>query len=292
MGNYANFLVEPRRPSFIGYPQEASMAKVAIIGIPYDAGSTCKPGSRYAPQRVREVSQDLETYDVKRRLDVSDLPVADLGDVMTGLRADAMIRDVSNVVRELNSRGKLVAAIGGDHTVTLGLLHGQGRQLPTVVFDAHLDFRDEYPRGERLSHATVLRRAMEGLSSAAIAVGVRAVSKEEIQALESEDRIIVLSPESSIKDIEDALSVVSSPLHLSIDMDVLDPAYAPGVGCPEPGGLTFSQLLNFIEAVLERRVTSVDIVEANPLIDVNDITSRAVAKILMRCLISLAEYAL
>jgi len=178
MGGYVDLLVEPRAPTFLGYSRDRTRARAVIIGVPFDAGSTCKPGCRYAPPRIREASQDLETFDVALRVDAEELPVADLGDVVVPPDAEKMRERVAKVVAELRGEGRLVVSLGGDHTVTLGAVAGLERPYPLVVFDAHLDYRDEYPPGEKVSHATVLRRAREGLAKEVIVVGARAVSRE------------------------------------------------------------------------------------------------------------------
>ncbi len=282
-------LVEPRRPSFLSYPSDLSRARAVIVGVPFDGGSTCKPGCRYAPLVVRAVSQDLETYDACRRIDADELPVADVGDLAaTGVRAESMLKSASRAVGELVARGKRVVAIGGDHTITLGVLKGLGKRVSLVYFDAHLDYRDEYPPGERVSHATVLRRAVEGgLAAGAVVVGARAFSREEVEVAEGAG-VALLGPEATPRDLEDALSTVSAPLYVSIDVDALDPAYAPGASCPEPGGFSFLQLSKLLERALEGEVVGADVVEVNPLADVNEVTSRVAAKLLVKCLIGLA----
>ncbi|MEM0023103.1 MAG: agmatinase [Thermofilaceae archaeon] len=289
MEDYHSFLVEPRRPTFLGFSSDPASAKVVILGVPYDSSSTCAPGCRYAPARVREVSHALEAFDPQLRVNVEELPVADVGDVVTSLNPEVMIKDVSKVVEGLLERGKLVACLGGDHTVTLGVLSGMKHPISMVVFDAHLDYRNEYPRGDRLSHATVLRRAREVLVKEAVVIGARAFSKEEVEALSLDDRVTVLHPWAGRSEIEAALSTLSRPFYVSIDIDVLDPSVAPGVGCPEPGGLNYYQILDILSPVFEGGVAGLDVVEVNPLVDVNDLTSRIAAKLLMRCLILLTQ---
>lgn len=289
MANFFNLLVEPRRPSFLGFTSNLESAKASILGVPYDSSSTCAPGCRYAPARVREISHALEAFDPQLRVNSEELPVADIGDVLTSLSPETMIRDVSRVIEELRRRGKLVACVGGDHTVTLGVLNGLGHPVSMVVFDAHLDYRDEFPRGDRISHATVLRRAREGPVREAVVIGARALSKEEVEALSLDDEVTILHPWAKRNEIEAALSTLSKPCYVSIDVDALDPSIAPGVGCPEPGGLTYYQMLDILSLVCEGGIVGLDVVEVNPLVDVNDLTSRIAAKLLMRCLILLTN---
>lgn len=284
MGGYLDLYLEPRIPSFLGFPRDTSRSKAVIMGIPYDSSSTCKPGCRYAPQRLRNVSHNLETYDPVQRVDVAELPVSDIGDVREFLNPHSMVDVVSRISCELNCAGKTVVGFGGDHTVTLGLVDGLRRGVSLVMFDAHLDYRNEYPIGEKISHATVLRRLREGLAKEAIVIGVRALSKEEILDLERESNVQVVYPWASEKEINDSLSTLNEDRYVTIDIDVLDPSAAPGVGCPEPGGFTFHQLLSILDRVFDGKVLGIDVVEVNPLVDINDITSYLAAKLVMKIL--------
>jgi agmatinase len=283
---YTDLLLEPRLPTFIGLPRDAKAARAVLVGVPHDSSSTCKPGCRFAPRRVREVSQNLETYDPQVGVDASELPASDVGDIREALSPAKVVEDVAKVVRELSTAGKIPFVVGGDHMVTLGALKGLTERVSLIMFDAHLDYRDEFPQGEKLSHATVLRRAREGPVKEAVVVGARAVSKEEITALERDGQIRLVYP-WSMNRLKDELSTISGRVYVTVDMDVLDPSVAPGVGCPEPGGLTFSELAGILTEVVDSRVVGFDVVEANPLVDVNDITSCAVAKLLMKALLLL-----
>ncbi|MCD6357580.1 MAG: agmatinase [Thermoproteales archaeon] len=288
MAGYVELYTEPRAPSFIGLGRDYLSAKAVILGVPYDAGSTFRPGCRLAPARVREVSQNLETYDPVSRVDSADLPVADVGDLQECISPLRMVELVSKVAAELSSSGRVVVGIGGDHTVTLGLVKGLGRPVSLVMFDAHLDYRDEYPEGEKLSHATVLRRLREtGLIKDALVVGARGVSREEVEALDEDVR--VLYAWSDLSALRDELSALGKPRYVTVDVDVLDPSVAPGVSCPEPGGLSYLELQRALLEVLEDDVVGLDVVEVNPLLDINDVTSYAAAKLIIRALPALVR---
>jgi len=288
VAGYVELYTEPRAPSFIGLGRDYLSAKAVILGVPYDAGSTFRPGCRLAPARVREVSQNLETYDPVSRVDSADLPVADVGDLQECISPLRMVELVSKVAAELSSSGRVVVGIGGDHTVTLGLVKGLGRPVSLVMFDAHLDYRDEYPEGEKLSHATVLRRLREtGLIKDALVVGARGVSREEVEALDEDVR--VLYAWSDLSALRDELSALGKPRYVTVDVDVLDPSVAPGVSCPEPGGLSYLELQRALLEVLEDDVVGLDVVEVNPLLDINDVTSYAAAKLIIRALPALVR---
>jgi len=172
--------------------------------------------------------------------------------------------------------------VGGEHLITYPIvaeIKKLLKNLTLIVFDAHLDLRDEYPSGTRFSHATVMRRlAEEGVNI--YYIGARAFSREEYEFLTSH-------PESLKIVSRDTLENIEGNLYISIDVDVIDPAYAPAVGNPEPLGITPSHLLSTLKELfsLERtKIVGLDIVEVNPLVDVNDVTSLLAAKILMESL--------
>lgn len=290
MSERADFYLTARHPTFLSFPTDCSSAKAVVIGIPFDTGSTWRPGCRLAPLRIREVSQNIETYDPVVKKDAATLPVADAGDVVECVLPDRMVGTVGKVVSVFHSENKLVASLGGDHTVTLGALKGLGERKALVMFDAHLDYRDEYPVGEKVTHATVLRRACEwGLVEYAILVGVRAPSREEVETLEREGQVEIVYAWATEGEVKDAFSTLNGGVYISVDIDVLDPSIAPGVSCPEPGGLTYTQLCKAFSALQDFKVVGLDIVEVNPLLDVNDLTSYVAAKLLSKLLMVLVS---
>lgn len=285
MSERTDFYLTIRCPTFLNFPTDWSSAKAVIIGIPFDTGSTWKPGCRLAPSKIREVSQNIETYDPVVKKDAATLPVADAGDVIECVLPERMISTVGKVVSAFYSKNKLVVSLGGDHTVTLGALKGLGEGKALIMFDAHLDYRDEYPVGEKITHATMLRRACEwGLVEYAILVGVRAPSREEVETLKREGQAEIVYAWATEGEIKDAFSTLNGGVYISVDIDVLDPSIAPGVGCPEPGGLTYTQLCRALYALQGFNVLGLDIVEVNPLLDVNDLTSYVAAKLLSKLL--------
>ncbi|MEM2795070.1 MAG: agmatinase, partial [Thermofilaceae archaeon] len=243
-----------------------------------------------APLKIREVSQNIETYDPIGKRDAATLPVADAGDVIECILPNRMISVVEKVVSVFYSENKLVASLGGDHTVTLGVLKGLSERKTLVMFDAHLDYRNEYPVGERITHATVLRRACEwDLIEYALLIGVRGVSREEVETLEKEGRAKIMYAWATEEELKDAFSTLNRRIYISVDIDVLDPSIAPGVTCPEPGGLTYTQLCKALSALSSFKVLGLDIVEVNPLLDINDLTSYVTAKLLSKLLINLVS---
>ncbi len=266
-----------------------------VIGIPYDMTTTYRPGSRFAPTAIRRASQEIEFYSIRSDVDVEEYGIMDLGDIAIVQNPQAMIERISVVVGDLVSRyqGRLHVYLGGEHTVTVGIVKGVFREFPslcTLIFDAHLDLRNIY-LDEKINHSTTTRRLIEIVGPEKVyLVGVRAFTREE-QEYAKQNKIHFTDIRSirllGLSEVTRRVSKWYSTnkckyLHVSIDLDVLDPAYAPGVSTPEPDGLEIWALLEMIHAILLNRLIeffSIDIVELTPPYDCSGITSTAAAKI-------------
>ena len=201
-----------------------------------------------------------------------------------------MNKMVKEVTKEIIQNGKIPAILGGDHSLTNGSVRGMNKST-LVVFDAHLDFRDEF-EGLKLSHATFLRRLYEDdCVSNLIHIGSRAATKAEWDFVNKDDiKIIdmqkIYNLESGLREFKDELTS-SNDIYVSIDLDVIDPAFAPGVGNPEANGMTSREILEFIYCLENFKLTGFDIVELIPSYD-NGSTSALAARLLAE-LICIAE---
>ena len=274
--------------SFLGF-ESVQEPEYVVLGVPYDGTSTYRPGSRFAPDAIREASMNIETYSLRARLDAETIKVEDLGNLHVATDVHETLRRLSLVVEEQASRGRRLLILGGEHTVTLGAMDGFKHGYPAVLcFDAHMDLRDEY-MGSRVNHATVFRRLCEQLGADRIMmVGVRAFTEEELSYAQEAGLRFFTSLEVS-RDIGYVVEKVKSwldgvdRLYISIDLDVLDPSQAPAVGNPEPEGLTTTQLLDMLWEVCGSKVVAVDVVEAAPVYD-RGITAIQAAKIAVEVL--------
>ena len=261
---------------FLASERGLDEAEWVFLGVPLDVSSTFRHGSRWGPSAIREASVGLEVRSLLTGSRLSSLAVCDIGDLHVSPDISSTLEKLRAVVRELAGMGKKVAVAGGEHTITLGLVSGLMDALGTpkaLIFDAHLDLRDEF-QGLRLCHATVGRRLYELLGPDRIAfLGVRACSDEGTRLAE-EEGILVIDARTMAK--EGASGVVASlkpvlelegPLHLSIDLDVLDPAFAPAVQTPEPFGLSPWELLAILTEVCRWGPASFDLVELAPVYD-------------------------
>lgn len=267
-----------KAPHFLG-TSNASTTDVVIFGAPLDLTESFKSGTAEAPARIREVSQALETYSPVLDRDLTEILLADWGDVSCG-RSDVetALGRIEVVAARAIDQG-LPLMIGGEHTATIGALRGvrqKHHQLFVAQIDAHLDLRDQYD-GLTLSHATVLHRIADEIGlNHCLQFGVRSGTREEFALARrclASGPTLALAPE--IRQI-----LADAPIYLTIDIDVLDPGSAPGTGCPEPGGPSFAELLGFLYALSDLNVVAADVMEVLPASDVNDVTSIAAAKLL------------
>jgi agmatinase len=285
--------IVPVRPGFGGFDEPYERAKVVFAGIPLDVTSSYRSGCRFAPARIREASANLETYLTSAGLDVFEkLNISDLGDlVITSTDLMATGERISALVKRVSGDGKIPALLGGEHTLTYFSLQAFD-EIFVIQLDAHRDLRDEY-LGDRLCHATVMRRVLDRLSPEhLLQVGVRSCSKEEAELAQS----IELKTYTSEEALADPSGVAGelkdqvggSRVYLTIDLDILDPAFAPGVTTPEPGGLSTLDLLKLVRELGKLKIVAFDVVELAPPHD-NGITAFAAAKVIYELLAAMAS---
>lgn len=259
--------------SFSGYSRPVEEARYVVIGVPYDRTSTFRSGSRFGPSAIRQASLNIETYSLRTGVDIESVPIHDAGDLHIVDDVSETLRRLRGVTGDVLSARKMPVCIGGEHTITLGVVQSLPRNVGVVSFDAHGDLRDEYDGG-KLSHATVLRRISEVVGTDGIYVcGVRALCKEEVEFIEKE-RIQHLTPwglrevglEKAAVKLKEFLSKFQHT-YLTIDSDVLDPAFCPGVANPEFNGLTPSELTQLVSTVSAQRMLAFDLVEVCPNYD-------------------------
>jgi len=262
-------------PSFIGSEKSFQEADYVAFGVPFDATASYRPGSRFAPLELRVMSEYLELPGEESIL------LADLGDLPLTNSVEAMLKRVGEVVEKIVSEEKVPIALGGEHTLTLASASKFRSGVALVIFDAHLDLRDEY-MDTRINHTTWLRRFLESSGAEKVVIiGARAYTKEEVECAEKFEMKIITSAEV-LQDFEKAVVEVRrltsdvDGIYLSLDLDVLDPGYAPGVSNPEPGGIAPSHFFELIKAVSRAGVRGVDVVEVNPLFDNGQAAANAV----------------
>ncbi len=264
-----------------GDDESADDAKFGFIGIPFDSTSTYKPGSRFGPRAVREASYNFERYNIVlgKNLDASLFDFGDIEVIQGNFEKTSSI--IEFTVKELLDKNIIPVAVGGEHTISSGILKALNVENTTIVhFDAHMDLRDEY-MGEKYSHATVMRRIFDLNPKDMIQIGIRSCSANEM-SFAKQNNITYFTPHEVNKNIEmvkNTIKNIEGPLYVTVDIDVLDPAYAPGVGTPSPCGLNPFQLESLIHCLNDKEVIGFDLVEVSST-EIGDITSINGAKVI------------
>ena len=253
-----------------------------VFGIPFDATHSYKPGCRFGPDAIRDSFNNIEIFHPQLSVDLETVNIEDLGNTRHTVVASEMIDMVKKITTELVAKQRQLFILGGEHSITYGTYTSFPKDTGYVVFDAHYDLRDEFA-DIKLSHASYLRRVVEERGAENILhVGARAFVKEELEFL-TEHKIKTISDKEirdgkSPKLLKDHVSTFDT-MYSSFDLDVLDPAYAPGVGNPEAVGITSRELFDMIYSLQETKVIGADIVELNPYHD-NGATASLAAKIM------------
>ena len=259
-----------------------------IIGVPYDGAASARKGTALAPERLRFWSTHLTPFSEDRtRLD--GIRVSDLGDVSINDQA----RDFELLCKKIAALPNVPIVLGGDHSISIPVLEGQlerykDQRLGLLWVDAHPDLCDVFT-GSKLSHACVLRRALEfGIEPENICmVGLRSWEDQEIDLIENGGLKVYTAATVAERAMRSVATSVYSKLslcdavHISLDIDCLDPAFAPGTGIPESGGLTSREVITLIKAMQGLPLVGLDVVEVSPPLDPSEATVFAALKIIM-----------
>ncbi|WP_096437701.1 agmatinase [Alteribacter populi] len=256
---------------------------VVIFGMPMDYTVSFRPGSRFGPNRVREVSIGLEEYSPYMDRHLEDVNYHDAGDMLLPFGNAAKSLDmIEQYTDKLLTDGKFPVGLGGEHLVSWPIIRSMSKEhdnLAVIHIDAHADLREEY-EGETLSHSTPIRKTCELIGPENVySFGIRSGMREEFQyAIESGMHMSKFEVAAPLKEILPTLS--GRPVYVTIDIDVLDPAFAPGTGTAEAGGISSKELLDAIVAIAESDVNVVgcDLVEVSPPYDPSDQTAIAASK--------------
>lgn len=281
--------------------EEVGRADIAVVGIPFDSGVSYRPGARFGPSHVRESSRLLRPYNQVQ--DVSPfaaLQVADAGDIAVNpFSIDEAVREIEARADELTADGTRLLTIGGDHTIALPLLRSVAKRhgpVAVVHFDAHLDTWNTYFDAP-ITHGTPFRRASEeGLIdlTASIHIGIRGplYGREDLADDARLGFAVIGSHDVERHGMTAALDRMHNrlgdrPVYVSVDIDVLDPAHAPGTGTPEAGGLTSRELLVFLRGLRSHHIVGADVVEVAPAYDHAQLTGIAASHVAYEILTSM-----
>ena len=264
---------------FMGSRRDPTGCRVGLFGVPYDGTTSFRPGTRFGPAAIREVSQGLETYCPQLDLDLEDLAYADLGAVDIPFGApEPVVNAVQRATTAVLDLGLNPLMLGGEHSISSGAVAAVANQHPDLVLvqlDAHADLREEW-LGARHSHACAMRRCLEILPSQTLfQLAIRSGTREEFTELEESGRLL-----PRIDALQQALAPLKGkPIYLTVDLDWFDPAVLPGTGTPEPGGFLWKDFAAVVDVLRGHRLVAADVVELAPQLDSSGVSSVLAAKV-------------
>ncbi len=249
-----------------------SSAEYIIYGIPYEQTSSFRHGADKAPTHIRQASWNFETHNIRTKTDIHDIKIHDYGDLpVQQLSSNEMKSTVTTFVSNLQKEKKFGIALGGDHSITPGIVETLPKDIIILSLDAHLDYRQQYENNP-LNHACVNKRITDHLSPNQIyVIGVRSAEKEEYHNAQ-QDKLNILDIhflkkngfDREMKNLHNKLQ--HQPIYLTLDIDVIDPAYAPATSTPEPFGITPWELLTVFN-LFSSNLIGMDLVEVCPGFD-------------------------
>ncbi|MDR0123912.1 agmatinase [Bacillus zhangzhouensis] len=279
---------------FIGSQPTWEDAKVILYGMPMDWTVSYRPGSRFGPNRIREVSIGLEEYSPYLDRELHEVPFFDAGDIPLPFgNAQKSLDLIEEYVDSILEKGKFPLGMGGEHLVSWPVFRAMHKKYPDLAIihmDAHTDLREEY-EGEPLSHSTPIRKVAGLIGPENVySFGIRSGMKEEFEwAKEAGMHISTFEVLEPLKQVLPKLK--GRPVYVTIDIDVLDPAHAPGTGTVDAGGITSKELLASIHAIAgsDVQVVGADLVEVAPVYDHSDQTANTASKLLREMLLGFVK---
>ena len=274
---------------FMAAGSDYEASRLVLLGAPMDFTVSFRPGSRSGPDAIRSASPGLEEYSMYSQKDLRDAAFFDAGDLVLPFgNTTRSLEIIEKAVDAVFTAGKFPLLLGGEHLVSLGALRAAARHhqnLAVIHFDAHADLRTDY-LGEAYSHASVMYQAYQELGLELYQFGIRSATAQEVSFAKQHTHFYpfhVLEPLRRI-----AASLDNRPVYVSMDIDVVDPAFAPGTGTPEPGGATSAEILAALEPLAGLNVVGMDLVEVSPVYDTAGITAMLAAKIVREIILAFA----
>lgn len=287
--NNAGFPHIERLSDFMGATDDYESSRVVLFGIGQDFTTSFRPGTRFGPGRIREASYGIEEFSYHSLASLEDKAFFDLGDVSV-IFGDARetLNRAEQVARKIIADGKIPFMLGGEHLVTLPCVKAAhekyGNDMVLIQFDAHADLREDY-LGNPYSHAAVMRRCLDFLPAKNLyQFGIRSGTADEYKFGREQCNLF---PHEVLAPLKQVLAQLGDrPIYFTIDIDVVDPAFAPGTGTPEPGGITSRELIDAVMAFQGKNVVGFDIVEVAPGLDQSDRTVVLGAKLVREAILA------
>jgi agmatinase len=262
-------------------------SKIVILGCPFDGSASFRPGARFGPSAIRRASWGIETFSPYLKRDLSQLRIHDMGDLELPQGEKKVSLDlIRKAIRRILLGKKFPILLGGDHLITLPIVEEILQVYPhlhLLQIDAHTDFREDY-LGETHSHSTVMRRVLDRLGESRLfQIGIRSGTEEEFKLAGKMKSIVSLDSGSLSLMIK---RLRNQPVYITLDLDVIDPSLLPGVGTPEPGGMTFQEFIYFIKKIQVLPIIGFDMVELTSDYDPTQISSVTASVILREMILA------
>jgi agmatinase len=274
--------------TFIGCDKEYKDANIVLFGAPFDGTTSFRPGTRFAGQAIRSESIGIETYSPYQDKDLDASSIFDGGELDLPFgNTERVLNEIEKYTMDIISDEKIPFMVGGEHLVTLGAVRAVSKKYPDlhiIHFDAHTDLRTDY-LGEKLSHATVLRRIWDLVGDGKIfQYGIRSGEKYEFDFAKEH----TILNKFNLEALHDGIKQLQGkPVYFTLDLDVLDPSIFPGTGTPEAGGVTFSELLRAVLSLKGLNIVGCDVVELSPVYDQSGVSTAVACKIIREILLTL-----
>ena len=273
--------------TFIACDSDYEESKIVIFGAPFDSTTSFRPGTRFASSAIRNESFGIETYSPYCDKDLLDTKIFDGGDLELCFgNSRQALDDISAFTSDILNDGKIPFMIGGEHLVTLGAVEAVFKKYPDlniIHFDAHTDLRDDY-LGEKLSHASVIRRCHDLLGDGRIfQFGIRSGDRTEFEWSKQGHTFLNKFDFRGLEKVIEELD--GKPVYFTLDLDVLDPSCFCGTGTPEAGGVTFRELLSAVTKVANLNVVGLDMNELSPIYDQSGASTALACKLLREILL-------
>ncbi|MEJ8552792.1 agmatinase [Tepidibacter sp. Z1-5] len=267
--------------TFLGFDNEYEESELVLFGSPFDGTTSFRPGTRFAPNIMRNESYGLETYSPYLDKDLEDVKAFDAGDLEFPFgNTQKVLDEIYDFTSKILKDGKTPVMIGGEHLVSLGSIkavYEKYNDIYLIHFDAHTDLRDDY-LGEPLSHASVIKRCWDFIGDDKIyQFGIRSGEKTEFDWAKKHTNLTKFSCEGLKEAVE---RIGNNPVYITIDLDILDPSVFSGTGTPEPGGITFNEMMEAIKTMKSLNIVGADIVELAPQYDTSGVSNAVACKVL------------
>ncbi len=276
---------------FIATGNDYPSSAIVMVGAPLDMTVTFRPGTRLGPRAIREMSHNIEEYSLELGRDLSSVPIYDAGDlILPGGDLDKSLQLIEDAAETILNDGKLPLFLGGEHLITLPLVKAAARRHPGLIvlqLDAHADLLDAY-EGAKLSHASVMRRVVEVVGKEnLIQLGIRSATREEMVYARENTLMMCYDVVPGLEEVVQSLK--DRPVYVTVDIDVVDPAFAPGTGTPEPGGIDSTEFIQSAYYLYDLNVVGMDLVEVSPAYDCANVSALLAAKYLREAMLCLGR---